>query len=123
MGVPGSAVELRNAPILIAFSEPMWPSDLLDPAKVTVTTNTGSLPTIDRSIEDLPVLFLTPRKAWPASATITVTVLTTVRDAKGNALAANRVFTLNTPCRRHERRPSGRAVLHAVGDRREQHGL
>ncbi|MBI3857693.1 MAG: Ig-like domain-containing protein, partial [Planctomycetes bacterium] len=89
----GSVGVSRDQEILIGFSEGMWPADLLSAAKITVATNIGVLPVMTREIIDFPGVFIEPLKAWPANATITVTVLNTVRDAAGITKAANQAFT------------------------------
>jgi hypothetical protein len=72
----------RDSGIIVAFSEAMAP-DL--PSHVTVTGNGG---TLFEMHQETIALFILPLKAWPANATITVSIDATAKDASGNALGA-----------------------------------
>lgn len=86
---PG-ATGVDAAPMIaITFSEPI---DVTTLADIRVSDSSGDITSSLQMQQAFNTVFLAARAALPAGETITVTVPTTLLDAGGNALAADRSF-------------------------------
>ncbi len=79
----------RDTGIILAFSEAMNPTL---PAHVTIS---GAGATLYDVKQETIAMFIVPRRAWPASATIQVTIDNGATDASGNAISTT-TFSFTT---------------------------
>ncbi len=79
----GSTNVSRDTGIFIGFSEAMAPGI---GSHITIT---GAGSTLYDVKQETLAVFITPRKAWPANATIQVNIAATAEDASGNGIAAS----------------------------------
>jgi hypothetical protein len=86
----------RDTQVILGFTAPMMPADLMDPNLIFVTMdNVNSLATT-RELVDFSGVFITPVSPWPSSTFIKVVVKAAVRNAAGVPIGSDTVYTFTT---------------------------
>jgi hypothetical protein len=93
---PAAPVPADNSAVTIAFDNTVDPATVVD--HIHVTFQSTSAPFTDFTFDTIgaPIITLTPNSAWPAGATLAVTVDATARDVVGDVIGgtgATETFT------------------------------